>query len=584
MKNKLLMKALSLSVVCFLLFSATACGEKPSGNNNTGYIGVKALSVSKLGEGFREEHLPDTDKVKQYSGKIDVCLDFEGTQYGWQAVAAEYERLQGGSVKVNVNTNFSGSTYTSRINQELLNPDTDWDIVEGNLAYSKTEKTCIDMYSALAAPNPYCGKDVTWASVLDSAAYKTSDSDTTGKAFIMNSEVMQTCWFINNVAFEKAKKAGWSNASGKEGYPETWDDLISLCSYMETAGYSNPLGITLCSSSIESLQFTWLLRVYGDYYYRQFYKYIMNDDVWQNYSKKKADVESLEGYGVQYAKLLNILFDEDSTLDCGYVGFDSEVYLDFVKQLEKMKGHLMENVDTTEFSALRDLFYRQSRGDKSPQIMLDYQGFGIAYSEAESASFEVGYFDYPQMISGKYTEGDKMGKDIVDPDTLTRDIGGNGGFLSVVNHLGNSDQNELNKDFIKFFMSPYGQTIYYKGLAANNAVPKGVSSVKNDLVVVPEEWKSFFEESNKTITFSGNSDNCSFLSFGVRYTNGFTNGQKIIVESWRKLLMGQAQAGELYTVYTFVQDWGEAAFKDMLLMQAEYKWPSDTYLHPDKKL
>ena len=177
-----------------------------------------------------------------------------------------------------------------------------------------------------------------------------------------------------------------------------------------------------------------------------------------------------------------------------------------------------------------------------------------------------------------------MGKDIVDPDTLTRDIGGNGGFLSVVNHLGNSDQNELNKDFIKFFMSPYGQTIYYKGLAANNAVPKGVSSVKNDLVVVPEEWKSFFEESNKTITFSGNSDNCSFLSFGVRYTNGFTNGQKIIVESWRKLLMGQAQAGELYTVYTFVQDWGEAAFKDMLLMQAEYKWPSDTYLHPDKKL
>ena len=42
--------------------------------------------------------------------------------------------------------------------------------------------------------------------------------------------------------------------------------------------------------------------------------------------------------------------------------------------------------------------------------------------------------------------------------------------------------------------------------------------------------------------------------------------------------------GELYTVYTFAQDWGDAAFKDMLLMEAEYKWASDTWLHPDRKL
>ena len=68
----------------------------------------------------------------------------------------------------------------------------------------------------------------------------------------------------------------------------------------------------------------------------------------------------------------------------------------------------------------------------------------------------------------------------------------------------------------------------------------------------------------------------------MRYTNGFTNGQKIIVESWRKLLM--ENVGELYTVYTFAQDWGEAAFKDMFLMEAEYKWASDTYLHPERKL
>ena len=202
MKKKGIIKFLPVSFACLMIFPVAGCGKGNPGGNTSGYIDEKALSVAELGEGFQEAYLPDVEKVKQFSGRVDVCLDFEGTQYGWQAVATEYERLQGGSVKVNINTNFSGSTYTSRINQELLNPNTDWDIVEGNLAYSKTEKTCIDMYSALAAPNPYCGKDVTWASVLDSAAYKTSDSDTTGKAFIMNSEVMQTCWFINNVAFE----------------------------------------------------------------------------------------------------------------------------------------------------------------------------------------------------------------------------------------------------------------------------------------------------------------------------------------------------------------------------------------------
>ena len=225
MKNKGLIKFFSASFTSFMMFFAASCGSGSQNKKTSGYIGENALSVSELGEGFQEAYLPDVEKVKQFSGQIDVCLDFEGTQYGWQAVAAEYERLQGGSVKVKINTNFSGSTYTSRINQELLNPNTDWDIVEGNLAYSKTEKTCIDMYSALAAPNPYCGKNVTWVSVLDSAAYKTSDSDTTGKAFIMNSEVMQTCWFINDVAFDKAKECGWNNASGNEGYPETWDDL-----------------------------------------------------------------------------------------------------------------------------------------------------------------------------------------------------------------------------------------------------------------------------------------------------------------------------------------------------------------------
>ena len=523
--KKRFLSAIALMTCFTSVFSMTACmgggdsTDSTGGSTNT--ITVDPLKVEELGAGFNATYLPDKASIKQYSGKIDIALDFEGTQKGWEALAKEYERLQGGGVKVNVITTYSGSTYTNRLNNELTNPKTEWDIVEGNLGYGSTRARCIDMFSAISSYNPYCGKDVTWSSVLESAAYKTKEADNSGESYILNSEVMQTCWFINDVAFDAAVEKGYLNAEGEAAYPVTWNDLISLCDYMQDAGYTNPLGITLCDASIESLQFTWLLRVYGDYYYRQFYEYIMAGEAgekWENYNPATKVLENSTGYGVQWAKLLNMMFEEDCSFGKGYVGMKSEVYRDFVGNLAKMKGYLMKDVSSTEFSALRDQFEAQSDGKESPQIVLDYQGFGINYEK--SNKIELGYFDYPQMMAGTYERSNgvvEAGDPIVDNEnTITRDIGGNGGFLSVINHT-DASQNEVNKDFIKFVMSPYGQTIYYKGLAAAGEVPKGLSSVKNNLVVIPTEWKAFFEESNKTITFNGDVDANPFLGWGVRY-------------------------------------------------------------------
>ena len=558
-----------------------------SGSGNSNMISTQPLSVQELGEGFNEAYLPDVSSINQYSGKIDVWLDFEGTQSGWRALADEYKRLQGGAVEVNINTTLSGSEYSKRLNTELTNTNTDWDIVEGNLGYGSTYTYCIDMYSAIASYNPYCGENVQWSSVLEKAAYTTKEADTSGKSIILNSEIMQTCWFVNEVALEAAGEYGYKNASDEVGYPETWDDLISLCDYMQEAGYTNPLGISLTQASVESLQFSWLLRVYGDYYYRQFYQYIMGGDkntVWENYDETEEVVELNSGYGVRYAKLLNILFEEDCSFGPGYVGFTSEVYRDFVSQLAKMKGNLMLNTTSTEFGDLRDKFEMQSDGKSSPQILLDYQGFGINYEKSNADGFEVGYFDYPQMISGKYTRGDKVGQSIVPETTLTRDIGGNGGFLSIINHMGDSAQNNLNKDFIKFVMSPYGQTIYYKGLAANGDVPKGLSSVKNELVVIPNEWKAYFEESNKTIKFSGDVDANPFLSWGVRYVNGLENTRKSITENWQNLLVTGRSAEQALIPETFAVKWSEAVYADMLQCVADNRWPENFWLDPNYNL
>ena len=586
MKKKLF-SAIALMTCFTSLFGMTACGggggtsegTSEGGSGNT--IAVNPLTAAELGEGFQAQYLPDKSAIKQYSGKIDIALDFEGTVKGWEALAAEYERLQGNGVDVNVITTYSGSTYTSRLNNELTNPKTDWDIVEGNLGYGSTRKRCVDMYPSISSYNPYCGTQTMWSSVLEPVAYKTKEADNSGESYIMNSEIMQTCWFINDEAFDAAVAQGYLNAASEAAYPITWNDLISLCDYMQKAGYSNPLGITLCDASIESLQFTWLLRVYGDYYYRQFYEYIMAGEVgssWSDYSSTAKVPEALPTYGVQWAKLLNIMFDKDCSFGKGYAGMTSEVYLDFVGNLAKMKGYLMKDVSSTEFTALRDEFETQSDGKSSPQIVLDYQGFGINY--VKSDKIELGYFDYPQMMAGKYTKGNFEGEDIVDNEnTITRDIGGNGGFLSVINHTDKA-QNELNKDFMKFVLSPYGQTVYYKGLAAAGEVPKGLSSVKNNLVVIPNEWKAFFAESNKTITFNGDVDANPFLGWGVRYANGYTETQKIIRENWRNLLMTGLAADQALTPAGFASKWETAVNADMAEIIAFNGWPNGFWKDP----
>ena len=426
-------------------------------------------------------------------------------------------------------------------------------------------------------------------------AYYNFDSDNGwGNHYILNCEDMQSCWFVNTVAFDAAVAQGYLNAEGKAEYPITWDDLINLCKCMQQAGYNHPLGISLSQSSIKSLQFTWLLRIYGDYYYRQYYKYIMSGDsttTWDYYDPTEACPEKRTGFGTKNCKVLNLLFEEDTDFGPGYVGFKSEVYQDFVSQLYKMKGLFIENVADTDFTALRTQFRNRNKDKNSAQIILDYLGQGIQYKGSETSSFKLGYFDYPQMVSGTFKKASTtgaydVGDKIVPDNTLTRDIGGNGGFVSIVNQ-DNNDQNELNKDFIKFFLSPYGQSLYYKGLyeSEDNITPKGLTTVDNDLVNIPSDWEDFFETSSGEegpIQFNGNVDPNTFISYGVRYFQGYEKTETAIVNLWNKLLAGTSK----YDVPSFAAEWADACFQDYKSMckDPEHGWPEDMYKDPNGTL
>ena len=101
MKKKIVASTLAFVACCSACAGFVGCGGAGATNNGS-TISAKPLTVAQLGEGYQAKYLPDTSSIRQLSGKIDVCLDFEGTQGGWMALAEEYQRLQGNAVIVKI--------------------------------------------------------------------------------------------------------------------------------------------------------------------------------------------------------------------------------------------------------------------------------------------------------------------------------------------------------------------------------------------------------------------------------------------------------------------------------------------------
>ena len=527
------MKKKFIAVTCIALASAFAfasCnlggGTSTDGTSNSEGGGKKTIAAPLTLDGFDSDYAPASELIEKKQGKIDVVLVFEDSISGWEALADEYERLHGGSVVVNLNSTYTeASSYTQNLNNQVTNTDGDWDIVQGNLFLSGgTQTYCINMNTSVFDENAYAGAEDgearTWVDVLTEDAYITDKSGANNSTYIMNSEGLQTAWFVNDVAREAAIAAGYTGSK----IPANWDELMDLCYYMEEAGYENPLGIALDKDSISASQFTWLLRVYGDYYYRSEYKNIMLNDKY-TYKPTDKNPEAAMDYGVSANKLFNSVLVKESTY---YVGPRSDKFMELIEQFQKMKPYLRTSAAIAEESglkALRSEFATQTKGKNSPQIMLDYVGAGLNAIKNENDNFKVDFFDYPVMVSpsNKIPEG-----------TVLRDVGGNGGYLSIIKR--DSAQNALNLDFMKFVMSPYGQSIYYNALYKAGSVPMGMTTVDNDLVTIPEAWKTFFQTDK--ISFNGLVDSNLYISYLIR---GFADGEATkatVITNWQKYLTG----------------------------------------------
>ena len=554
MQKRLLFRTVTtLSLFGILL---TACQKQGGGSTGPN-------DPLDLGPDFAAAYYPKKEDNKVASivegagkkMKIDVALNFEGTADAWRVLADEYVRLCGGIVDVNIVADLDTASYTERLRIEEANPKTDWDIVQGNLMYDLGGH-CQNLRQTINSNNPYAGNKV-WADFLEDRAYITDVSGSTDYTYLLNTENLSTAWFVNTEATEKA---GVTNPN-----PKTWEELIDMLEKLQQAGYNYPLGLSLTKDGINASQFSWLLRVYGDYYYRSRYTYTSKSfdsftktDSKFTYDKTAENQEASSYFTFSYNRALSLMLDEACDYYCGA---NSEYYKDFLTQFQKLAKYVRPSAYQQSFIDVRTSFMNQKDGGgkDAPQVMLDYSGSGLSFLSAEALKDHVDFFDYPTIES-----------DYVEEGTLTRDVGGNGGYLAILNYH-NRAQTNLNKDFLEFVLSPYGQTIYYKALREKNLSPKGLTTVQNDLVLIPEEWVNFFQTDK--ISFTGLADNNKFIDIGA--VNFFSNSKvdEKSVELWQKLLT----TVNPIDVDTFASSWHYSLLTHWNTVASEHNWPEDAY-------
>ena len=535
--------------------TVVGCGENPdtsdpSGSNITDTYGIP------------EQFLPVTP-AKTFNGVVNVHLVFGDTQRAWEKVVTEYNKFQP-KVRVTL-TNHTSAEYGNLLRQEVSAGDTEWDIFHGNYISATVDRYAYDMYGEISTKNYYAGGNI-WKSVLEKNAYITG---TTGRkiTYIMNSESLMTAWFINEEAF---KAAGIVDEGGEAKTPTTWDELIEMCATLKQAGYTNPLGIAGNNDSITYSQFCWLLRVYGDQYFRDMLAKIQPVEGDYCYSKlfeedpfvldlNAEQPEAEDNYLVNVSRMYWTMLDETSTDFCGP---KSDKYKEFVTNLLKCKDYVSPTFATDSLESVRANFIANRADKTSPVILLDYLGTGLEINEsmksATDRKFTLGLFDYPYMT------GDEV------QTTFMRDVGGNGGYLSVMDR--GNEQNAMTVDFIKFFMSPYGQSVYYDALMSTGATPDGISTVKN--LVIPDDWNELFN--NEKITFTGLCDSNPYTASMLWTVNGRATVTQIHAEYMRKLFAGS------FTVTDFQNNWQTTLFDEYQKYFAEMGMKSDCYKHPEQ--
>lgn len=197
--------------------SVTDTAGGSSGGGNTSTTESQGLPDGIIDTGIDDAYLPVVSDIKKYSGEVNVDMIFGKHESGWKAVKQAYQALQP-QVTVNLSSH-GGSDYATAIKQELQSDNTSLGVFAGNYVNTLVPTYGYDFKAnALDTKNVYAGNKI-WRDVLTTQAYTMNTSSTgVDTLYVMNSQSLETCWYINVEAF---KAAGITDANGDALTPKT---------------------------------------------------------------------------------------------------------------------------------------------------------------------------------------------------------------------------------------------------------------------------------------------------------------------------------------------------------------------------
>lgn len=450
---------------------------------------------------------------------LTLSWDFNVKMPVFEKVAEEYKKLNPG-VEIVLDQK-DGSTYTNWLSNQLSmgEPTADIVIAMGVNNFFNQGKF-VDLTQYLNKPNPYADNQV-WKTLMDPTAYEETPGATNGQVYTLNTEQVITAWYYNKDMFDEFKVV---EQVGKEPTEWNWDDFVKACEIIDANG-KVPLAVPGDYSGFWSYQMGWMYRVYTDQYFRDMEPEILAVPGDWNYDEelqtswffdpedKFNDAE--EGCIFNEQRLQNMIMNDE-------IGPNTEKYKDMIRNISRVVPKYVP----AGFTSLKPDQAAKEFIQGNAAIMIEqlsfYAGLERTFADNDTGGFEVGVFRYPPMT------GELVGVD------YTRDTGGARGSYAIISK--NREKTQLAVDFLMYFFSPVGQTVYLNAMAEENIAPSGVPLIHG--VEMPEQWQGKYD-----FEYPGSADGNKLGSFSRGYMD-YAESVRDYVESSQKYFGGNLTLDE----------------------------------------
>ena len=478
-------KVMSCSLAAAMTMSAlVGCGEQAATQENASTDTAKETATAA-----ESTETTETTALGSESDECTITVSIQtgtGVEEGWKAVADAYMEMHP-NVKVVLDLKATDG-YDQWVQNVFASTDTtSVDIVNINLAGDAKTGKSINYNDYIDNDSPY--SDGTWKEQFEYGKQVINMADNSFDALSLDS--VQVLWLYNQDIFDEVGVS----------VPKTWDELVDVCDKISAAGYQ-PIAMPGDYNSFYSGTMGWLAQIYADQTTRSMIEvfkaqpgdYCYDPDIDGHFVYDPTDCFNDDSDKVTQNPVRAFAAIKDGTYAADSEGMKT-VWTNFAKVFPKYAGE--DAMFGTDSNGAKALFYQ------GKAAMMINGGWGITMFMNDMKALEAGedvvdaagnvISDIKTFTLGTFNMPSMEGAGIEAP---ARTIEVANGFLGCVSK--DQAHNDQVVDFLMYYSSEAGMSVYLNSAIAAGACPSGASLVYS--VEYPEEIQNAFAG----LTFIGN--------------------------------------------------------------------------------